>query len=106
MRFLGLGLADRVPDAKTVWLYREKLAQAGLVEALFEAFNAHLKSRGYLAMGGQIVDASIVSAPVQRNSREENKAIKDGDPPVAWKPNKKAQKDVDALDEEAWQELL
>src|SRR4051812_32450374 len=67
MRFLGLGLEDRVPDAKTVWLYREKLAQAGLVEALFDAFDAHLKSRGYLAMGGQIVDASIVSAPVQRN---------------------------------------
>jgi transposase, IS5 family len=96
MRFLGLGLEDRVPDATTVWLYREKLAQAGLVEALFDAFDAYLKSRGYLAMGGQIVDASIVSAPVQRNSRAENKAIKDGDPPVAWKPNKKAQKDVDA----------
>src|SRR4051812_31561547 len=44
MRVLGLGLADRVPDATTVWLYREKLAQAGLVEALFEAFNAHLKT--------------------------------------------------------------
>src|SRR5215207_4123134 len=96
MRFLGLSLEDRVPDATTVWLYREKLAQAGLVEALFDAFDAHLKSRGYLAMGGQIVDASIVSAPVQRNSRAENKAIKDGDPPVAWKPNKTAQKDVDA----------
>src|SRR3954447_25717993 len=96
MRFLGLGLADRGPDATTVWLYREKLAQAGLVEALFEAFDAHLKRRGYLAMGGQIVDASIVSAPVQRNSRAENTAIKDGHPPVAWKPNKKAQKDVDA----------
>src|SRR3954453_4630286 len=92
LRFLGLGLADRVPDPTTVWRYREKLAQAGLVPALFEAFNAHLKSRGYLAMGGQIVDASIVSAPVQRNSRAENKAIKDGDPPVAWKPNKRAQK--------------
>jgi len=77
-------------------LYREKLAQAGLVEALFNAFDASLKSRGYLAMGGHIVDASLVSAPVQRNSREENKAIKDGAPPVAWKPNKKAQKDVDA----------
>src|SRR3982750_1150789 len=76
MRFLGLGLADRAPDATTVWLYREKLAQAGLVEALFEAFDAHLKRRGYLAMGGQIVDASIVSAPVQRNSRAENTAIR------------------------------
>src|SRR3954471_7342772 len=95
-RFLGLGLADRGPDATTVWLYREKLAQAGLVEALFDAFDAHLKSRGYRAMGGQIVDASIVSAPVQRNSRAENTAIKDGDPPVAWTPNKTAQKDIDA----------
>src|SRR3954468_10195498 len=44
MRFLGLGLADRVPDATTVWRYRETLAQAGLVAALFEAFNAHLKT--------------------------------------------------------------
>src|SRR3954449_7266107 len=44
MRFLGLGLEDRVPDATTVWLYREKLAQAGLVEALFDAFDAHLKT--------------------------------------------------------------
>jgi IS5 family transposase len=96
MRFLGLGLKDRVPDATTVWLYREKLAQAGLVEALLDAFDAHRKSRGSLARGGQIVDASLVSAPVQRNSRAENKAIKAGDPPAAWKPNKTAQKDVDA----------
>src|SRR4029453_7546425 len=51
MRFLGLSLEDRVPDATTVWLYREKLAQAGLVEALFDAFDAHLKSRGYRAIG-------------------------------------------------------
>ena len=35
MRFLGLGLGDRVPDAKTVWLYREALAQAGKVEEMF-----------------------------------------------------------------------
>ncbi len=33
MRFLGLGLEDKVPDAKTVWLYREQLAQAGAIEA-------------------------------------------------------------------------
>ena len=36
MRFLGLGLEGRVPDAKTVWLYREQLTQAGVIEALFE----------------------------------------------------------------------
>jgi hypothetical protein len=49
MRFLGLGVEDRVVDAKTVWLYREKLAQAGKVKSLFDRFDACLRSNGYLA---------------------------------------------------------
>ena len=98
MRFLGLGLEDRVPDAKTVWLYREGLAQAGVIAALFEAFDGHLKERGYLAMGGQIIDASIVPVPKQRNSRDENARIKAGETPEGWKdkPAKRSQKDTDA----------
>jgi hypothetical protein len=59
MRFLGLGLEDKVPDAKTVWLYREQLAQAGVIETVFEDFDGYLEQQGYLAMGGQIIDASI-----------------------------------------------
>ena len=58
MRFLGLGLEDRVPDAKTIWLLREQLTKAGAVERLFTRFDAVLRDAGYLAMGGQIVDAS------------------------------------------------
>ena len=27
MRFLGLGLDGRVPDARTIWLFRERLTQ-------------------------------------------------------------------------------
>ena len=98
MRFLDLGIEDRVPDAKTVWLYREKLARAGKVKTLFDRFDAYLRDNGYLAMGGQIVDASIVPVPKQRNTREENEVIKAGDTPKDWdaKPNKKRQKDVDA----------
>ncbi|GLR45675.1 hypothetical protein GCM10007880_61930 [Mesorhizobium amorphae] len=57
MRFLGLGLGDRVPDAKTIWLFREHLTQAGAVDNLFARFDKHLGKAGYLAMGGQIVDA-------------------------------------------------
>ena len=64
VRFLGLALEDKVPDAKTVWLYREQLSQAGLIEALFEDFDAYLKSQGYQAMGGQIIDASLVAVPI------------------------------------------
>jgi IS5 family transposase len=110
MRFLGLGVEDRVPplgcallacramDAKTVWLYREKLAQAGKVKTLFDRFDAYLRSNGYLAMGGQIVDASIVPVPKQRNSHDENETIKASKTPKGWnrKPRKKRHKDVDA----------
>ena len=98
MRFLGLGLEGRVPDAKTVWLYREQLTQAGVIEALFETFDGYLKDQGYLAMGGQIIDASIVAVPKQRNSREENARIKAGETPAGWedKPAKRRQKDVEA----------
>ena len=98
MRFLGLGLGDRVPDAKTVWLYREALAQAGKVEDLFKLFDRHLARQGYIARGGQILDASIVPVPRNHNTREENAAIKGGEEPEGWenKPAKRSQKDVDA----------
>ena len=96
--FWGCGLEDRVPDAKTVWLYREQLTQAGVIETLFETFDGHLKDQGYLAMGGQIIDASIVAVPKQRNSRKENARIKAGETPECWqdKPAKRRQKDVEA----------
>ena len=98
MRFLGLGLEGKVPDAKTVWLYRDQLAEAGVIERLFADFDDYLKDHGYLAMGGQIIDASIVSVPTQHNSRDENSTIKAGDTPEDWasKPAKRCQKDVDA----------
>jgi len=98
MRFLGLGIEDRVPDATTLWLYREALARAGMVEQLFADFDRYRRDRGYLAMGGQIIDASIVAAPKQRNSREENAQIKAGETPpgFAATPAKHRQKDTDA----------
>src|SRR3546814_125425 len=98
MRFVGLGLGDAVPDAKTLWLYREALTQAGAVEGLFNQFDGYLKAKGYLAMGGQIIDATIVPTPRQRNSREDNAAVKAGKTPLPWKkkPAKNRQKDKDA----------
>jgi len=98
MRFLGLGLEDSVPDAKTIWLYREALNKDATAEALFEAFDAYLKKQGYLAMSGQIVDATIVPVPKNRNTPEENEAIKVGETPAGWaeKPAMLRQKDLDA----------
>ena len=97
-RFLGLEFEDDIPDGTTLWVFREKLSQAGLVEKLFERFNQHLNAKGYIARGGQMVDATIVPVPKQRNSREENETVKRGETPAAWeeKPAKNRQKDKDA----------
>ena len=108
-RFLRLGIEDRIPDGTTLWLFREKLAKADLIEKLFDRFDQHLGAQGYIARGGQIVDATIVAVPRQRNTREENEAIKVGQTPEDWekKPAKNRQKDKDARwDQEARQELL
>lgn len=96
MRFLGLSLGDRVPDAKTIWLFREELTDAGLVEKVFYRFDVLLRESGFAAQKGQIVDASIVQAPKQRNSRDENKQIGEGKQPEEWSDSKKRQKDTDA----------
>jgi IS5 family transposase len=98
MRFLGFGLSDRVPDARTIWLFREKLTKAGAIKALFDRFDAALRSAGYIAMSGQIVDASLIAASKQRNTEDEKKAIKEGRIPEGWKdkPAKLRQKDRDA----------
>jgi IS5 family transposase len=98
MRFLGLQLWNQVPDAKTVWLYRERLKNKGLDKKLFEAFDQMLKARGYLAMSGQIVDATVVSAPRQRMTKAEKAEVKAGNIPEGWQahPAKLSQKDRDA----------
>ena len=97
-RFLRLGIEDRIPDGTTLWLFREALAKAGLIEKLFERFGQHLEAKGYVARGGQMIDATIVPVPKQRNSRDENEDVKGGKTPKAWKQNpaKNRQKDKDA----------
>jgi IS5 family transposase len=97
-RFLGLSLNDKVPDEKTIWDFRNKLIAKGLEKELFERFTILLENHGLIAHEGKIIDASFVEAPRQRNSKEENKEIKEGKTPEQWdkEPNKKCQKDVDA----------
>lgn len=95
-RFLGLSPEASIPDAKTLWVYRERLKQHGLMESLFSTLLAQIDEAGFTARKGQIVDAALVPVPRQRNSREENKAIKEDKPPSEWSDNKRCQKDVEA----------
>ena len=97
-QFLGLASGDKVPDANTIRNFFEGLKEKGLGEKLFQDFVDGLLEKGFIFNEGQIVDASFVLAPRQRNTREENKRIKEGEGGGLWndKPNKKRQKDIDA----------
>lgn len=96
MRFLGLGMGDDVPDAKTIWAFRERLKEHGLTEKLFARFGEYLNQAGFTAKGGQIVDASIVRASIRRDSRENNDKLKQGVEVTEWSDNTRSQKDTDA----------
>ena len=98
MRFLGIDLGGAVPDAKTMWLFREQLREAKVFDQLFERFHRALATQGIKLSSGQIVDASFVEAPRQRNTREENETVKEGAVPARWtkNPAKLRQKDIDA----------
>ena len=76
-RFLGLLPEDRVPDAKTIWLFREQLTAAKIMKELFHDFDIQLQLKGLVARRGQIVDASFVEAPKQRNKRAARQARRD-----------------------------
>lgn len=98
MRFCGLGPGDEVPDANTLWDFREALIQARVLDRLFGRLDQAIQDAGYLPMGGQIIDATLVAAPKQRNTDGEKAAIKAGEIPQDWKdkPAKLRQKDRDA----------
>ena len=98
-RFLRLKRSDKVSDSKTFWLFREQLIEKDVIMGLFKLFNETLDAAGVFANEGKMADASFVEVPRQRNTREENKHIKEtGTAPHEWKvkPHKLAQKDVDA----------
>ena len=95
MRFLDVTLDDKIPDAKTIWYYREVLTQRNKIKPLFNKFNKLLEKQKIQVSEGNIVDASFVEVPVQRNSKDENDKIKGGGKPE-WEENKSRQKDTDA----------
>jgi IS5 family transposase len=98
MRFLGLAMADDIPDSKTIWNFREQLTELDLVDKLFARFIQELGKLHPIINEGKIVDASFIEIPIQRNTREGNKEIKNGNIPSSFKENshKGSQKDVDA----------
>lgn len=95
-----LGIETKIPDAKTIWHFKDELVKAGVIKELFDIFQKELEKKNIITHTGSIVDATFIEVPRQRNDRDENKSIKNGEIPKDWikenNINKMRQKDVDA----------
>jgi transposase, IS5 family len=96
--FLDLDFCDPTPDEKTIWFFHNQFCQAGTIFDLFDAFQTQLQEQNLIANNGIIVDATIVTAPVQHISKKEQKALDAGELPKEWKDNPAiaSQRDLDA----------
>ncbi len=100
MKFLGIDFGDRVPDAKTIWLYEDLLSKSECGKELFDMFFEEIRKQGYITREGSIVDASFIEAPKRRNTQEQRESLKSGKIPEEWDdtehPQKLMQRDTDA----------
>lgn len=96
-RFLGLGLADPVPDHSTLWRFRERLGQTGLAEEAFAQITGQIEASGFVLKRGTLIDATLIPAavnpppppaeplPPDADGRPASKLVKHGrDPEAAW----------------------
>jgi IS5 family transposase len=95
-KFCGLENSSSIPDEKTIWFFKERINKEGGAEALFSAVNQQIEQQGYLARGGQLLDASLIPAPIQHYKKSEKEILKENAIPADWTPAKRRQKDLDA----------
>ena len=94
-RFCLLADSGNVPDRNTIWHYQQRLGVDGMT-ALFQAVDGQLLQRGYMARCGQIIDATLVPAPIQHFTKEDKAQLEQGNIPTDWNAAKRRQKDLDA----------
>lgn len=96
MRFTGFEFGGKMPDARTIWKFKEELSRSGAMDRLFSLFLSLLEKAGLVAHEGCIVDATFAEAPRSRNTREENAELKADRIPEGWGEAKLRHKDRDA----------
>ncbi len=95
-RFCGLRHSSSIPDANILWVFRERVRAAGGADALFDAVQRQLQQHGFIAHGGQIIDATLVEAPRQHFRKAEEATLDQGETPVEWTDAQRRQKDTEA----------
>ena len=93
-RFCLLEHSLNVPDRNTIWRFGQSLGVDGAM-ALFEGAELQLRHHGYIARGGQAIDATLVPAPKQHISKEDRAQLQERQSPD-WSEAQSRQKDTDA----------
>jgi IS5 family transposase len=78
MSFFGFYRGGAMPDENTIRRYRNRITETDTFQALMHAFERQLRETAFLALGGQIVDATLVPTSKQRKTEDEKAAIKAG----------------------------
>jgi IS5 family transposase len=94
-RFCGLSNAPNIPDRTTVWVFENRIGEAG-AKVIFDGVGTQLLKKGFIARGGQIIDAALVPAPKQHFTKDDHEMLKEGAMLTDWSPAKRRQKDIDA----------
>jgi IS5 family transposase len=94
-RFCGLADSASIPDRTTIWTFEKRIGEVG-AKTLFDGVERQLLKEGYIARGGQIIDATLVQAPKPHFTKGDKALIEQDAMPVDWKPAKRRQKDLDA----------
>jgi transposase, IS5 family len=82
-RFVGLALADPVPDHSTLSRFRSELVRRGLAERLLAELNRQLDAKGLMVKTGTLIDASLVEADC-RGPRKGEPRERRSDPDASW----------------------
>jgi IS5 family transposase len=61
-KFVGLSFTDKTPDETTFVKFRQRLREANIHDAVFDAVVKHIESKGLLVKQGTMVDATIIEA--------------------------------------------
>jgi IS5 family transposase len=81
-----LGTTEVIPDYSTVWLFRERLKENGMLEAIWDEFVNQLKAKGYDVKKGVIQDATFITSDpghaksdVPRGEKAKTRRSRDGE---------------------------
>ena len=95
-RFIGMANTRDLPDARTIWHFKNQLACTSSTSELFADVQRQLNAAGLVAKGGQMMDATVVPSPKMHFTKDEKETIAKGKTPAHWRDKQAAHKGYDA----------